>query len=239
MRARTATDIGTGRLEDAVRQRDELLAVVSHDLRNPLGAIELAAQMLEVSQRDPLATKQVQIIRRATKRMEHLIRDLQDMSSLYSGRFEVDKKPVPVMPMLAEVLDAQEQLAKDKGIQLVRDLRVEGLKINCDHERVAQVIAHLLGNAIKFCRPNDTITVRAEYDEWVLRMIVEDTGPGITADELPQIFDPYWTSKRHGKKGNGLGLYLAKGIVDAHGGTLEAASHPDEATAFAITLPIV
>jgi signal transduction histidine kinase len=101
------------------------------------------------------------------------------------------------------------------------------------------VLANLTSNAIKFARPKDTITVRAEYDEWVLRVIVEDTGPGITADELPHIFDAYWTSKRHGKKGNGLGLYISKGIVDAHGGTIEVASHPDRATAFTVTLPIV
>jgi signal transduction histidine kinase len=239
MRARVKTDIGTGRLEDAVRQRDELLAVVSHDLRNPLGAIELAAQMLEVSQHDPLAKKQVQIIRRATKRMEHLIRDLQDVSSLYSGHFEIEKKPEPLMAVICEIVDAQEQVANEKGVQFVRDLRVEELQVACDRDRVSQVLANLLSNAIKFCRANDTITVRAEYDEWVVRITVEDTGPGITGDELPNIFDPYWTSKRHGKKGNGLGLYISKGIVDAHGGTIEVASRPDVATAFTVTLPIV
>lgn len=239
MRTRVSTDIGTGRLEDAVRQRDELLAIVSHDLRNPLGAIELAAQMLEGSQTDPVAKKQLQVIRRATKRMEHLIRDLQDVASLYSGRFEVEKKPEPAMSVIGDIVEAQEPVAKDHGIQVVKDLRVEGLNVACDRDRISQVLANLLANAIKFCRPADTIAVRAEYDEWVLRIMVEDTGPGITADELPHIFDPYWTSKRHGKKGNGFGLYISKGIVDAHGGTIEVASQPDRATAFTITLPIV
>jgi signal transduction histidine kinase len=90
MRPRVKTDIGTGSLEDAIRQRDELLAIVSHDLRNPLGAIELAAQMLELAHSDPQSKKQLQIVRRATRRMEHLLRDLTDISSMHSGRFVID-----------------------------------------------------------------------------------------------------------------------------------------------------
>ena len=237
-RPRTRTDIGSGRIEDAVRQRDELLAIVSHDLRNPLGAIELAAQMLEASQTDPAAQKQLQVIRRATKRMEHLIRDLQDVTSLHSGHFEVDKKREAALPMICEIVDAQEPVAKEKGIRVVKDLRVEGLNVACDRDRISQVLSNLIGNAIKFCNAGDTITVRAEYDEWCLRIIVEDTGPGIIADELPHVFDAYWSSKRHAKKGNGLGLYISKGIVDAHGGTIEVASNPGVSTAFTFTLPL-
>lgn len=224
--------------DDAIRQRDELLAIVSHDLRNPLGAIELAAQMLAQQHRDDGTQKHITIIRRATKRMEHLIRDLLDTSTIHAGRFAIEKKPEDLTLLLAELLDAHEPLAVERGIALVRDLRVEGVNLRCDRDRIAQVISNLIGNSIKFCRAGDSVTVRCEYDEWCVRCIVEDTGPGIAPGDLPHVFDAYWSAEHHRKQGNGLGLYICKGIVLAHGGAIDVQSKPGAATAFTVTLPL-
>ena len=223
---------------ESIRQRDELLAIVSHDLRNPLGAIDLAAQMLEQQHADPSSTKQLAIIRRAATRMDHLIRDLLDISSMHAGRFAIEKNPEDMTLLLTEILDAHEPHAVEKGVAFVRDLRVEGVNLRCDRDRIGQVLSNLLGNAIKFCRKGDSITVRCEYDEWCVRCIVEDTGPGIPAAELPRVFEAYWSAKRHEKKGTGLGLYICKGIVEAHHGQIEVKSKPNRATAFTVTLPL-
>jgi signal transduction histidine kinase len=238
MRPRVQTDIGTGSMEDALRQRDELLAVASHDLRNPLGAIDLAAQMLELAHGDPASKRQLQIIRRATKRMEHLLRDLTDISSMHSGRFVIDKKLEDAMHLVCEIVESHEPLAREKGILFTKQLSLAGVKLACDRDRLAQVLSNLLGNAIKFCREGDRIAITAEALERGVIIRVEDTGPGIPADELSQVFEAYWTTKRrHEKKGTGLGLYIAKGIVDAHGGSIQVTSSPGLATMFTVALP--
>ena len=225
-------------MEDALRQRDELLAVASHDLRNPLGAIDLAAQMLELAHADPASQRQLQIIRRATKRMEHLLRDLTDISSIHSGRFVIDKKLEDATQLVCEIVESHEPLAREKGIVFTKKLALDGVKLACDRDRVAQVLSNLLGNAIKFCRLGDRITVTADTTARGLTIRVEDTGPGIPDDELSQVFEAYWTTKRrHEKKGTGLGLYIAKGIVDAHGGSIQVTSTPGDATRFTVALP--
>ena len=238
VRPRVRTDIGYDDPSEVVRQRDELLAIVSHDLRNPLGAIDLAAQMLELQHSDPTSQKHLSIIRRAATRMEHLIRDLLDVSSMHAGHFVIDKKLEDLKVLLDEILDAHEPSASEKRIALVRDLRVDGVIAKIDRDRIAQVLSNLLGNSIKFCREGDSITVRCEYDEWCVRFIVEDTGPGIPPEELPRVFEAYWSAKRHEKKGTGLGLHICKGIVEAHNGLIEVKSKPNHATAFTVTLPL-
>ena len=200
MRPRVTTDIGTGSIDDAIRQRDELLAVASHDLRNPLGAIDLAAQMLELAHKDPASTRQLQIIRRATKRMEHLLRDLTDISSIHSGRFIIEKKPEEAKAVICEIVDSHEPLAREQGIVFLKDIRLEGVRLPCDRDRLAQVLSNLLGNAIKFCRQGDRISVLAEANER-------------------------------------SGLYISKGIVDAHGGSIQVASTPGRSTTFTVALP--
>ncbi len=223
-------------LEEALRQRDELLAIVSHDLRNPLGAIDLATSLLE-GRCDPGAHRQIEIIRRATRRMESMIRDLLDMASIHAGRLALDMQREDLTELVDEVIEVCGAAAELKGITLVRELCTEGTAVECDRERLAQVFANLLTNAIKFCRRGDRITVRCEHDDGSVRGVVEDTGPGIAADELPHIFEAYWSAKRYRKEGTGLGLYICKGIVEAHGGTLAVASIPDHATTFTVTLP--
>lgn len=226
----------------AIRSREDILAIVSHDLKNPLGAIGMSASLLlkklSGPEVEPRIRKQAETIRRATDRMEHLIRDLLDMASIQAGRLSVDKAPHELAPLLQESIELHEPLAREKGLALHKALDVEGVRVACDRERVLQVLSNLLGNAIKFCRPGEAITVRAERQGSHVQLAVVDSGPGISEEELPRIFEPYWSGQRHASKGTGLGLFISRGIVEAHGGRMWVESKPGMGSAFYFTLPL-
>lgn len=224
--------------QQAVKLREDVLAVVSHDLRNPLGAIDLSASMLLQKSHDARTRKQLEIIRRSTTRMEHLITDLLDMASIQAGRLVIDKAPHDAGRLLADAADMHASLAAEKQISLTLDSEVDGVTILCDRERMGQVFGNLLSNALKFCRPGDRISLRGRSDGKRATFSVRDTGPGIAPDALPHIFEPYWSARHHAKQGTGLGLYICKGIVDAHGGTITVESAPDAGATFTITLPL-
>ena len=226
--------------QQAVRLREDVLAVVSHDLRNPLGAIDLsAAMLLQRYNGDARAKKQLETIRRSAERMEHMICDLLDMASIQAGRLALDRQPADAQALLDEVLDLHAPLAADRGILLERTCALAGVRLDCDRDRVAQVFSNLIGNALKFCRHGDRVTIACDVTERAARFTFADTGPGIAAADLPHLFEPYYSARRHAKQGTGLGLYICKGIVEAHGGVLEVASTPGGGATFAVTLPIV
>lgn len=219
------------------RIREDVLAVVSHDLKNPLGAIHLAATLL-LEQPDPRYRKHLETIYRAATRMDHLIGDLLDMASIQAGRLALERKREEANVLVREVLDLHEPMVVEKGIELVRDCELPGVFVVVDHDRVLQVFGNLLGNAIKFCGTGDQITLHGEIEDHSALFSVTDTGPGIPARELPHIFQPYWSGKRHAKKGTGLGLFITKGIVEAHGGRIWVESTAGKGTTFYFTLPI-
>ena len=225
-------------LRDAVRLREDLLAIVSHDLRNPLNTLQLSVSMLLSHVTDQRARRHIELINRSSLRMEHLIDDLLDTASMRAGRFQVELEPQKASEVLAEAVDLQRPSADERGITLAQAGDVAGLVIACDRERIVQVFANLIDNAIKFCRAGDTITVTGERDAEHVRFSVQDTGPGIAEDVLPHLFDPYWSGPKHGTQGSGLGLYIVRGIVEAHGGRVWAKSKPGEGARLCFTLPI-
>jgi signal transduction histidine kinase len=225
----------------AVELRDRILAVVSHDLRNPLGAIDLGAALLLGNQNvcsDPIARRQAETIQRSARRMDRLIADLLDMSSIQAGRFSLQRSACPLEPLLTEAADAHEPPAGEKGISLRRDFRAAAAIVYCDHDRMLQVLSNLLGNAIKFCGTGDAITIAARVlgDDTLVSVL--DTGPGISEEDLSQIFELYWQGKAREQRGTGLGLFISKGIVEAHGGKLWVESAPGAGSAFFLTLPL-
>jgi len=226
-------------LHDAVKAREEILAVVSHDLKNPLAAIHMAASLLSRKPSpDARVRKQVETIQRSASRMAHLIGDLQDMASVQAGRLAVDRKAEDPLALLSEAIETHEPAATEKGLRLVLDCELGGRQVLCDRERLLQVFGNLLGNSIKFCRTGDVITVEGRVEDNAARFSVSDTGPGIPGDELQHVFEPYWSAQRHAKKGTGLGLYITKGIVEAQGGRIGVESQPGRATTFTFTVPL-
>jgi signal transduction histidine kinase len=228
-----------GEAQDALRAREDLLAIVSHDLRNPLGVVLASSSLLLKSNLPPdkeeRARRQVEAIQRAGNRMNRLIRDLLDFASIQAGRLSVSIRPQDVAAMVAEVLEVMEPLAAAKTMKLVAEVASD-LAIRCDHDRVIQLFSNLVGNAIKFTPEGGTITVRAAPDGAIVRFSVIDTGPGISADELPHVFDRYYQAQRRNRDGIGLGLSIARGIVEAHGGRIWVESEEGKGSTFSFTL---
>jgi len=226
---------------EAVRLRDEVLAIVSHDLRNPVNVVQLAASLVLKRAQEQGERRQIrhlQAIQRAATRMEHLIGDLLDMASIHVGKLKIEPKPQSAESLVQEAVDPYDAMAAEHGFQLSVDQDVADLHLDCDHQRILQVFSNLLGNAFKFCRRGDRITVRARRDGNEIRFEVADTGPGIQAEDRPHIFEPYWSAARHGSQGTGLGLFISHAVIEAHGGKLWVEGEPGQGATFCFTLPM-
>ena len=223
----------------ATRARDEILGVVSHDLRNPLSAIAMVTRAL----RDQLAPDDprrelLDTAYDSTEWMNRLIQDLLDVASIEAGRLAVERRPEAVTPLLERAAAMFERTAADRSL-IVRVTAPAGLpSVVADAERVLQVLANLLGNAVKFTEPGGAITVSAEPLDGEVAISVIDSGVGIPPEHLPHIFERYWYARRTAhKRGSGLGLAIAKGIVEAHNGRLWVKSTLGSGSTFTFTLP--
>jgi signal transduction histidine kinase len=224
----------------AVQARADLLAVVSHDLKNPLAAIAMNAAYLITLTKGKAAGKireRVERIQRLADMMLHQIRDLLDMSSLEAGRLSMARQFHELAPLVAEAVELLKPLATDKAIGLKTELPDRSIWVHCDRARIIQVFSNLIGNAVKFTPDNGTVTVTAGVVNGEVRFAVRDTGPGIPAKQLPLLFERYWKGRSSSLEGSGLGLSIAKGIVDAHGGRIWACSPPEGGSIFQFTLP--
>ena len=219
----------------AIRGRDELLAIVSHDLRNPLGVVDLTIGMLET---DPEALQSVlPRAKRAVDRMQRLIEDLLELARIDAGTLGVEPRPLDLSGLLEDAYEQHRMLAAEKGLKLVRDIAPRLATVNADRHRLSQVIANLLGNAIKFTPTGGTVQFAARPNDSSVVLEVGDTGPGIPREQLDHIFERFWQASARRKDGVGLGLAIVKGIVDAHGGRIDVESDVGRGTTFRITLP--
>jgi PAS domain S-box-containing protein len=226
-----------GEMRRAVQLREQVLAVVSHDLRTPLATIGMASEAMAQDpalREDSTARHHIPIIRRNVRRAARLIGDLMDLSSIQAGQLSLELGECPLAPVLEEALDAHAPLAADKDVRLRLDAPPGDTRTLCDRDRLAQVLGNLMGNAVKFCRGGDEVKVAARVLDGYVEVSVADTGPGIAPDELAHVFDPYW--RRNGT-GLGLGLYIAKGLVEAHGGRIDVHSELGKGSRFTFTLP--
>jgi light-regulated signal transduction histidine kinase (bacteriophytochrome) len=225
----------------AVQARDELIAVVSHDLRSPLTAILMTAET--ISRSAPAGDEErarlhvgAERIRRTATHMKALIDDLLDLAVIEANRFALHLQAVESRVLVEEALMAASPLAEAKRITLAVEL-IDSPRLQADPERILRVLSNLLGNAIRFTPETGTITVRTERRGDELLITVVDTGPGIAADQLPHIFERYWRARPASQVGAGLGLHIAKGIVEAHGGRIWAESSAAGAR-LSFTLPL-
>ena len=245
--ARRATlAVENARLYEAARQatrgRDEVLAVVSHDMRNPLHTILLGTgAALEILPADSPVRKTLDSVRRAALRGERLIRDLLDVTRLESNRMQLEREPVAVGALLNEAADSVAATALEQGITVtvVADgAGCAGTEVMADHHRALQVLDNLLSNAIKFTGRGGEVRIGARIVDGEAQLQVADNGPGIPLDQQQFMFRRFWQSRRADRRGIGLGLTIAKGIVDAHGGRIWLESEPGKGTTFTFTLPI-
>ncbi len=247
-RAASAIDLDrerTARLlleaQRAARAREEMLAVVSHDLRNPLNAISIAASSLEWgspgAEPDERITKRAATIRRAVARMDRLLSDLLDLASIDAGKLKLQTAPHAVEQVLLELREVFSGTADEKRIKLSVHTAPEVALLACDRDRLVQALSNLVSNALKFTREGGRIDVTATPSGEGIRFSVQDTGAGIPAAVLPHVFDRYWHAAQRSGAGHGLGLAIVKGIVEAHGGQVSVQSTPGEGSTFSFEIP--
>ena len=230
------------REQQAVRARDELVAVVSHDLRNPMTIISMLCGMMQKAfssdgtHSSRRISSAIDTMQQASSRMNVLLEDLLDTSKIEAGRYTIAQQPLDVSQIFEEAYSLLAPLATDKSVELTFHAEPD-LKISADPERLFQVLSNLIGNAIKFTPAQGKIGVVAMSDGQQIVFSVRDSGRGISPEHLPHIFERYWTAKEHNATGTGLGLYISQGIIKAHGGQLLAESKLGEGSEFRFTVP--
>jgi signal transduction histidine kinase len=220
--------------------RAHILEMVSHDLRNPLNGIMMASQAAQATRsRDPDQSERLfDQITRAGGRMTRMINDLVDVSSIDAGRVHVDQEECALFEIIDESLHAFTADAAQHGQTLRADAVATDLRVCCDRGRVLQVLANLIGNAIKFTPHGGSIVLRAERVADEARISVADTGPGIPASRLPRLFDRYYQADETASLGRGLGLYICRRLIEAQRGSIWAESVEGAGSTFVFVLPL-
>ena len=224
--------------EKAMQLRDEVLAVVAHDLRNPLYAILMsvkAALELPLSPEDQ--ARQLTLIQNSARAIDALIRDLLDATQIDMGRLAMSASPTSVEMLVDESVTSVAQLALERGLRLETDVPPGLPPVVADRRRIVQVLGNLLGNALKFTPRPGRIVVRARHDGAFVEIAIVDTGRGIAPEHLSRVFERYWQADRTARVGVGLGLAIVRGIVQAHGGSITVDSRLDQGSTFRFTLP--
>jgi signal transduction histidine kinase len=222
----------------AVTARDDLMGIVAHDLRNPLHAIAIQATFLQRSATSARAREQAASILSTTTGMASLIKSMLDGASMEAGRFSVTATRCDVDDILYTSMQIFDAVASAKAIHLMPTVEQAGLAVHADRERVLQLLSNLLGNAVKFAPQGSEVNIVVERQGRSVCFAISDIGPGIPAEHLQHVFDRFWKLETEGKKGTGLGLFIAKGIVEAHGGSISVESEPGSGTTFSFALPI-
>lgn len=224
----------------AVNARQEILSIVSHDLKTPLAGIQLIADaMLRVT--PPTERRKsrghLERIRSSAAQLRKIVDDLLDASSIDAGRLSIDPHEHALSDLIKEALELLEPHAQDKAIELACAGIPEGLWVHCDRQRVLQVFANVIGNAVKFTPPGGRVTLSADFHEGMARISVRDSGPGVPPPLLARLFERYAQATQTAAKGNGLGLYISKGLVEAQGGTIWMESASAQGACVHFTLP--
>lgn len=221
--------------ERAANARDEVLEVVAHDLRNPLNTVQLACETLD---RPDRLARNVQLIQRAVKQMQALIDDLVDAASIRASRLRMTPShfdPVKVITDSAEDFAGD---AAERGVTLaIEHKQTEPVKLKGDGRRVTQALSNLVNNALKFTERGGSVTLRLAVDDLHVRFEVADTGRGVAPQDIDKVFDRAWQSDETAHLGSGMGLYITKGIVEAHGGEIQVVSVLGQGSVFSFYLP--
>ena len=231
-----------GRSDEALSTRDVFLAMVSHDLRTLLGGIALTAELLARESSADQGGKanvrsRVQVIQRSAARMSRLIGDLVDIASIESGKLVMQPVPQDLTELVKEAIETFQLSGSARAITVGSDLPAQPVLALVDHDRIVQVLANLLANAIKFTAKGGRISVRVEALEGAARVSITDTGPGIPAEHLEAIFGRFWQVGLSDRRGMGLGLYISRCILEGHRGRIWAESVVGAGSTFFFTVP--
>ena len=228
----------------AAKERDALMAVVAHDLKNPLNTIQLAMKVLQENDRcgdgekDAMDRHARGAVQRAADRMYRLIHDLLDLSRADAGRLWIRPAAADAETMLRDAIDTHCEIAAAKSIRLEATAEESLPSVLADRERIAQVFSNLIGNALKFTPSGGRVSVRGWRAAPGVRFAVEDTGPGIPPEDKGHVFDRFWQAQNASRMGTGLGLSIAKSIVEGHGGSIRVESTPGQGSRFEFSLPM-
>lgn len=243
--ARFALALDNSRLfseaQESLRQRQDVLAMVSHDLKNPLSSVLLNASLiLKATAKSPEIRRIHQFARNiegSAKNMNQLINDILDVIRIETGGLVVQPVEERTVHLVSDAIELFRPLASERGVVLQTDLPPEELFVLSDRRRIQQVFSNLIGNSLKFTERGDTVSVRVTPEEGFVRFTVADTGKGISPEHLPHIFKRFWQAPEGAQKGSGLGLAIVRAIVEAHGGRIWAESRLGVGTAVHFTLP--
>jgi signal transduction histidine kinase len=228
-------------LQRTVRLRDEVLAIVSHDLRNPVHTIRLSSEfLLEVDPPDDTGEatrKQLRIIQRSAARMDRMISDLLDAATIAAGHLSMEPLPHEARALLRAAGEALRPIVEEKGIRFACEDEPVDVTLLADADRVLQVLENLTANAARFTPEGGCVTLELRGVDGHAVFSVADTGPGIPPAQLPHLFEQFWQADRAGRGGTGLGLTIAHGIVAAHGGRIWVESTPGSGATFFFALP--
>jgi signal transduction histidine kinase len=226
--------VARARADAAKKARESLMEVVIHDLRNPLTAIRVAAESLEMDAQFETARRRTSVITRAAARMEKLVRDLFEATQAERGDLRLSLQREDAQSIVQEVVEANGPIARERGVLLEPELPADSIALTCDRGQVLRVLANLIGNAIRFTPQGGRITIRVQAEDRLARFAVADTGMGIAPQNLPLVFEQHW---KGGGAGAGLGLFIARTIVQAHGGEIGVQSTLPQGTVFWFTIP--
>jgi signal transduction histidine kinase len=224
---------------EALDLRDEFLAIVSHDLRNPLNAIALNTQLLQrlVSSGDPRLERISRSLESSITQMQRIISDLLDLAAIEAGKLSVQLRPGDARSPIEEAVETSRPLGAEKSIALDAGIGPDPLPARFDLGRIVQVLENLIHNALKFTPNGGRISVEGRRMDRVVEIRVRDTGPGLKPEEVSVIFDRFRQVEKRGRRALGLGLYISRSIVESHGGRIWAESVPGEGSTFLFTLP--
>lgn len=222
----------------AIAARDQVLAVVSHDLRNPVNRVRLAAELLiETDQVTGSARRTMDVVIRAADEMNRLIGDLLDVTRIEAGTLSIEPAPVELDELFRRIDESHSAAAREHGLVWQLEHPPVRAAIHADADRLLQALGNLIGNAMKFTPKGGTVRVDAVTNDAAVHVRVHDSGPGMDENQLAHVFDRFWQGRSGDRRGAGLGLAIARGIVEAHSGRVWLESEPGRGTTAFVEIP--